>query len=579
MKLIPLKTANLQFACILLFGFTGFGQEDNTSELTLQSIAYTAFPSGMVGIYQSDDEGVSSVTSTYQKGGYVAWSPDGKQIAFYAKYDDRKTWSIHIMDTDGGNRKRLTHEKNKWDSAPAWSPDGKKIAFARGYKGPKGVWQAEIWTMNPDGSEQTQIKALSGSNPYFTPDSRIVFSSEHPDKKSEICIADMDGGNITQLTHNEANEWHPDVSPDGKRIAFMSNRDGNYEIYVMDIDGSNQRRLTYNEANDWYPSWSPDGSKIVFSSVTGPERTDRAIYMMNSDGSCREKIVAQGKHPFWIKTAQPRMTSPFQFPPLEGPYMGQDPPGMVAVPFAPGIISTKGWEVEGVFAPGMKEFYFTTSAGKSYPSVVIGFRMENNIWTKYLEFKRNGEPSFSPDGQRMHMAKGYKDRVGVGWSERKSLGPLFDRDDWGIMRLTASSHGTYVFDDYKSKDVIRISTIKDGERQPPVLMGPIVNSGEWTAHPFIAPDESYLIWDSEREDGFGDSDLYISFKEPDGSWGPAINMGAQVNTDKWEAFGSITSDGKYLLFNRGVDPENRNTDIYWVDASIIEQLRSKTDHK
>ena len=104
-------------------------------------------------------------------------------------------------------------------------------------------------------------------------------------------------------------------------------------------------------------------------------------------------------------------------------------------------------------------------------------------------------------------------------------------------------------------------------------MGPAVNAGEWTAHPFVAPDESYLIWDSEREGGFGKSDLYISFRQEDGSWGPAINMGASVNSEKWDAFASVTPDGKYILFNRGVDPDNSNVDIYWIDANIIEMLR------
>ncbi len=271
-------------------------------------------------------------------------------------------------------------------------------------------------------------------------------------------------------------------------------------------------------------------------------------------------------------------TGDFTFPILEGPYMGQKPPGMVAEPFAPGIISKEGWEIEGMFAPGMKEFYFTTRGKKGAPITVIGFRMENNVWNKYTAFKRIGEVSFSPDGSRMHMADGYRDRKGDGWTERKSLGPMFDREDWGIMRLTASAKDTYVFDDYKSGDVIRMSRLKDGKRQAPEIMGPIVNTGEWTAHPFIAPDESYLIWDSEREGGYGDSDLYISFKQKDGSWGPAINMGYKVNSDKWDAFASVTPDGKYILFNRRIDDggsnyDNMDVDIYWVDAQIIETLR------
>ena len=278
--------------------------------------------------------------------------------------------------------------------------------------------------------------------------------------------------------------------------------------------------------------------------------------------------------------AQENSENGFDFPLLEGPYMGQKPPGLVAEPFAPGIISTDGWELEGVFAPGMTEFYFTLDRGSyasespaNFQPTVIGFRQENNIWTKYLEFPRQGEIAFSPDGSRMHMAEGYKDRIGDGWSERKSLGPMFDREDWGIMRLTASAKGTYVFDDYKNDDLIRISTIKDGKRQEPVKMSPVINSGKMTAHPFIAPDESYLIWDSKREGGYGGSDLYISFRQEDGTWGPAINMGEGVNSPKWDAYASVTPDGKYMLFNRGIDDKGDNVDIYWVDAKIIEALK------
>jgi len=262
------------------------------------------------------------------------------------------------------------------------------------------------------------------------------------------------------------------------------------------------------------------------------------------------------------------------FPVLKGPYMGQKTPGLVAEAFAPGIISKNGWELEGVFAPGMKEFYYTKSSADNKSSIIVGFRQENNIWKQYIEIPRRGEVSFSPDGKRMHMAKGYLDRVGDGWSELKKLGPMFNRKDWRIMRLSASASGTYVFDDANSDDVIRISTVRDGERQEPRPMGPEINTGKWTAHPFIAPDESYLIWDSERAGGFGGSDLYISLKQKDGSWGRAINMGDQVNTDKWDAYASVTPDGKYILFNRGIDDED-NVDIYWVDAQIIETLRAK----
>src|SRR5690606_36070530 len=122
-----------------------------------------------------------------------------------------------------------------------------------------------------------------------------------------------------------------------------------------------------------------------------------------------------------ILTISSKVVNQDEFPVLKGPYMGQTPPGLMAEPFAPGIISREGWELEGVFAPGMKEFYFTTTGGEYSQPTVIGFRQKNNVWRKYMEFARSGEITFSPDGSRMHMAKSYKDRVGDGWSERKSL--------------------------------------------------------------------------------------------------------------------------------------------------------------
>lgn len=262
-----------------------------------------------------------------------------------------------------------------------------------------------------------------------------------------------------------------------------------------------------------------------------------------------------------------------EFPDLEGPLMGQRPPGKVAETFAPGVISKDGWELEGVFAPGMNEFYFTTRDAPDKRGYIVGFRETNNVWRKYIELPRRGELVFSQDGNRMHMAKGYRDRDGDGWSELKSIGPMFDHKDLGIMRLTASAGGTYVIDDYLT-DIIRISRVVKGERQPPEPMSEVVNTGTFTAHPFIAPDESYLIWDSQREGGFGDSDLYISFRQDDGSWGPAINMGEAVNSSRWDAYATVTPDGKYLMFQRGMDEENENVDIYWVDAGIIDDLRA-----
>ena len=167
------------------------------------------------------------------------------------------------------------------------------------------------------------------------------------------------------------------------------------------------------------------------------------------------------------------------------------------------------------------------------------------------------------------------ERTEDGWSEVKSLGPSFEEIE--IMRLTASSKGTYVFDEIGSEDgngVLRYSRLIDGAREEPRPFNEEINSGKFNAHPFIAPDESYLIWDCRRDDGYGGSDIYISYRQQDGSWGPAINLGGEINSEGWDAAASVTPDGKYLFFHRLNDAGNAN--IYWVDAQIIETLRPKS---
>lgn len=297
---IPTK---IVFVFLTLLAVNSHGQHSTSVKSSFYTIAYGSMETGNIEIFSGNKTSESTIKTTHENGGYAAWSPDGKRIAFYAKYDDKKTWSIHTMNSDGSDRKRLTRATNKWDSAPDWSPDGKKIVFAREYKDAAGIWHPEIWIMNADGSDQTQIKSLRGSNPFFTPDGNsIVFSWEFEDKSSAISISDLDGRNITRLTHNVGQEWHPEVSPNGKRIAFMSNRDGNFEIYVMDIDGSHQKRLTTSTIGDWYPSWSPDGTQIIFSNATGKDKNDRTIYVMHADGTGRRKLIDHGSQAAWLKT-------------------------------------------------------------------------------------------------------------------------------------------------------------------------------------------------------------------------------------------------------------------------------------
>jgi hypothetical protein len=256
--------------------------------------------------------------------------------------------------------------------------------------------------------------------------------------------------------------------------------------------------------------------------------------------------------------------------------LGQNPPGLKAELFAPGLVSTDSLEIEGVFAPGMTEFYFTRQVNRG-PINTHTYSYENGEWRETSVEPRTGEVALSPDGNTMYLGNIYRERTEDGWTESKSLGAAYE--DIEIMRLTVSSTGTYVFDERDEVGTIRFSHMVDGQREAPKAFDETINFGAFTAHPFIAPDDSYIIWDSDRDGGYGDSDLYISFRQDDGRWGPAINMGEGINTEYEDAYGSVTPDGKYFFFHT-VDlnrekPDESFADVFWADADIIESLRPK----
>ncbi|NVJ97308.1 MAG: PD40 domain-containing protein [Alphaproteobacteria bacterium] len=258
---------------------------------------------------------------------------------------------------------------------------------------------------------------------------------------------------------------------------------------------------------------------------------------------------------------------------LSGPYLGQTPPGMTPEVFAPGIISTPGWEYGVVFSPSMKELYWVreVNADTEPEQQFVVYEQKADKWHERVIGDRTGTATLSRDGQTMFFGRSYKERTADGWSDFKRLGPAFE--DIRIMRVTESAAGTIFFDEAIENSTLRYSRLVNGEREDPKPLPKEINTGKFNAHPFIAPDESYIIWDGQRNSDVRNADLFISFKNADGSWSEAIKFDDRINTPKADFAAHVTPDGKYLFFNRSIDPDN--TDTYWVDAKIIEEMRPR----
>ncbi len=98
----------------------------------------------------------------------------------------------------------------------------------------------------------------------------------------------------------------------------------------------------------------------------------------------------------------------------------------------------------------------------------------------------------------------------------------------------------------------------------PENLGENVNSGYWDSAPSLSPDNRILYFSSNRPGGFGGADLYMSIRQTNGKWGPAINLGNKINTVGDEMAPYIHSDNQTLYFTSNGLPGYGETDVYIV---------------
>jgi hypothetical protein len=197
----------------------------------------------------------------------------------------------------------------------------------------------------------------------------------------------------------------------------------------------------------------------------------------------------------------------------------------------------------------------------------------------------SGEPCFTPDGGTLYFLSAHRTegsrsgfdenvwrvRLGEeGWSDPELLGgPVNDRPmHWGV---SLAANGTLYLGQTDGSGDIWVSESRYGRYQDPVPLGPNVNSSDMETTPEVAPDESFLVFARVVANGRGPIDLYVSFRDPDGTWMPAVPLAA-VNTSEREISPRLSPDGKYLFFLRTVDGELRP---FWVSARVVTDLRPR----
>lgn len=304
-----------------------------------------------------------------------------------------------------------------------------------------------------------------------------------------------------------------------------------------------------------------------------------------------------------------------------GEYFGQQPPGPEPKIFAPGFVSTALSEANSVFTPDGLEFFFAVWPGPGHGTIVFSTHMVNGRWSipEVPEFLRGVnaiDVAITADGQRFFFCSNrsrlpdgptednfdiwYVDRTPDGrWGEPINPGQPLNSDQHDYYP-TITHDGTLYFHSsreggFGGRDIYRAELI-DGSYQTPTNLGAEINTSAHEGDVLVAPDESFLIFNSRGHDpDGGDSGLFISFRNEDGNWLPPHNMGRYMVGDSTDFCPMLSPDGRYLFFSSNrINPDFASTevtyqnlqenhrgpgggfgDVYWVDASIIEQAREQ----
>lgn len=267
-------------------------------------------------------------------------------------------------------------------------------------------------------------------------------------------------------------------------------------------------------------------------------------------------------------------------PPIS--YLDQPPPGMNPVPFAPGIFEDPDVRIHGfpAISPDGDEV-----AWPVIPPRIMTVRKVGSEWTApaAASFSSGNiqAPVFSVAGNRIYFQKSdpggygsldiwYVEKTANAWGKKVNLGrpPNSDRLE---SQPSLTRDGTIYFTGHlggalMNRGIFR-SRYREDRYEEPVPLPPLINS-HWVDYtPFIAPDESFLLFSSSRPSpDEKDIRIHVSFRDENDLWTEPLNLSRVMGFDRPCRFPCLTPDGKYIIFLSG-------DGFYWVSAEILAKGR------
>jgi hypothetical protein len=276
----------------------------------------------------------------------------------------------------------------------------------------------------------------------------------------------------------------------------------------------------------------------------------------------------------------------FSWAQLTGPYFNQPFPSTTVTRFAAGIF-TEEFHAPPIFSPDGTEVYWNLME-PGYPHILY-MKLENGIWSEpaiapFCIGDFTDSPFLTSDGTKLFFLTmnqpAYEENICMvekqngEWGTPQILGNEVNQFDPHWQASAADNQNLYFGGRLSSSPGdIYFSEYLNNNYTLATKLGPAINTDSGNeGSPFIAPDESYLIFDRVAE-GTYDADLFISFKQNDGNWSVAVNM-SELNTGAYELYANVSPNGLFIMFLSG------RTGIllpYWVDAQVINNYITGVD--
>lgn len=201
-------------------------------------------------LYETDAGGakVRKISDLMLEDSWMSGRNNGEELVVAGRIGKELRYQLFIINTKNGTYKQLTNEPKAKYGDPCFSPDGNKIAFYYQKDKTDKSSHEELFVMNDDGTEMTQLTHYPENNP-----------------------SAKDYGYRAGAT-----KWHPTEN----FITYVSLQDGRHSIFAVTPDGKKQWKLIDNELSEGYHDWSADGKWLTFNKSDRME-TQYHIVLMN----------------------------------------------------------------------------------------------------------------------------------------------------------------------------------------------------------------------------------------------------------------------------------------------------------